>query len=165
MTRFSLPSSPAADSPGDPRLLAALSRLSPDQLDALVGRWLRARSLHDVRLFERRGRISTYEARLGPLETSVHVRVCLRLHALGVHPVEAFLGHLVRTGSSLGLLVTTGECKWAATLAARFSRVPSLRLYSGEDWARELAALGLLGPHDFNEDPFGSPSNPHRPRW
>lgn len=126
--------------------LPTLRRLDPSALDHLVERWLLTLQVRGTLLWERRGRVSTYEAHLGdpPLLVPVRVRIHQSPQPLSVSHVEAFLGYLVRSGSPVGILATTGEVSWGAALAARSPKVPRVHLVRGEEWAEELSALGLL---------------------
>jgi hypothetical protein len=137
---------PPSSSATDKLPLHRLVRLSATELDGLVNSWLRSLGFHSVRLWERRGFISTYEARFGEARVSVpaRIRVHQKLRHLQIPHVESFLGHLVRSGSSLGVLVTTGDCSWAAGLGARTPTSPYLRLCGGAEWAEELRTLGLV---------------------
>jgi hypothetical protein len=134
------PSSPPCA--GSPLLFRQLEYLSSDHLDRLVEGWLNSLGFRSVRLWERRGTISTYEARFGadPISIPARVRVHQRLRRLEIPHVESFLGHLVRSGSPVGILVTPGECSWGAGLAARTPRLPFLRLCGGAEWSDELAS-------------------------
>jgi hypothetical protein len=108
----------------------------------LVEGWLTSLGFRSVRLWERRGTISTYEAQFGddPLALPARVRVHQRLRQLEITHVESFLGHLVRSGNPIGILVTPGECSWAAGLGARTPKLPFLRLLGGAEWSEELRA-------------------------
>ena len=142
------PTSDPSSAPSTSKLARhALQRLSAKDLDRLVEAWLSALGFRSVRLWERRGFISTYEAHYGgaPLPLPARVRVHQHLRHLEISHVESFLGHLVRSGSPAGILVTTGDCSWAAGLGARTPHLPFLRLCSGEEWAEELRGLGLPG--------------------
>jgi hypothetical protein len=137
-------------------LLRQLQYLPSERLDRLVEGWLRSLGFHSVRLWERRGTISTYEARFGdaPLALPARVRIHQRLRHLEISHVESFLGHLVRSGNPLGILVTPGECSWAAGLSARTPKLPFLRLCGGAEWAEELRAARLREKHERPKEPI-----------
>lgn len=139
------PPSIAHNSPGEEGVLepavGQLRTLPPGDLTALVLRWLAALGLDSVQPCGLVGCGSTFEARLPSalLCVPVRIRVHQRKNRLQLHHVEAFLGHLVRSGSPLGVLVTTGECTREATAAARASHSPRIRLVTGNQWVAELA--------------------------
>jgi hypothetical protein len=122
--------------------ISQLREACPEQLNALVRQWLGAFDLTAVRRISSRPGSATYQAFIGPepLSTPLHVRIYQRRNALQAHHVDAFLGHLVRSGVPLGILVTTGPCSRDAYLAGGSFRSPKIRLLSGDRWAAELAA-------------------------
>jgi hypothetical protein len=145
-------------------LLRQMERLPSERLDGLVEEWLSTLGFHSVRLWERRGTISTYEATYGaaPFAIPARVRIHQRLRRLELPHVESFLGHLVRSGNPLGILVTPGECSWAASLGARTPKLPFLRLCGGAEWADELRAARSGGkPRD--PEPFEMKPRPASP--
>src|SRR4051794_41568288 len=97
-----------------------LRALPPHDLDQMVSNWLATLGLTPPGVRERRPGLTTYHTLLGPtlVATPLQVRVHQRQNQLGVHHVEAFLGHLLRTGAARGLLITTGGCAREAMLVA-----------------------------------------------
>lgn len=133
------------------RLEAAQRRLlglSPEELDALVRRWLSARGLRAVCRWNPREIPATYGAVLdgGGFALPVHVRVFLRRNRLQPHHIESFQGHLHRAGAAAGILVSTGEPAPRALFATRGSGAPQLRLLAGADWLLDLARCGVRVP-------------------
>lgn len=121
--------------------LAQLRALPDSELEGLARRWLSALGGRAVGLDMASGPFLAFEAALGepPLAVPVMARVYRRRQQLQRHHVEAFLGHMVRSGCSAGLLATTGPVTDAARRAADAHGGPRLRLLSGEEWLRELA--------------------------
>jgi hypothetical protein len=93
----------------------------------------------------RRGSVAVYQATLGeyPVRTPVRVRLYQRKNRLQRHHVEAFAGYLDRFAIPAGILVTTGGVAPEAALLAATSERPRLALYSGEEWAADLADRGV----------------------
>jgi len=125
--------------------LSQLRNTAPADLDLLVSAWLTDLDLQTVRLIDRRAQVSTYQARLGtfPASLPVHIRVFQRRNRLQLHHVEAFLGSLARQNAVAGVLVTTGHASQAARHLALEITQPRLRLLTGPEWAKELAARDL----------------------
>lgn len=126
------------------RALAQLRVLTPAHLDRLVSRWATRLGLHSVRRLEPGG-AALYQGTvtLPALTLPVRLQIHQRQSRLQVHHVEAFAGQLVRAGVPAGLLVTTGEITPEARWAAERYPLPRLRLYSGPEWAAELARRHL----------------------
>jgi restriction endonuclease len=122
--------------------LSQLRDLNGSDLDDLVRYWLTSLGLTAVRPLERRAQVATYQALLGErhVATPVHVRIYQRRNRLQVHHVDAFLGHLGRSGSATGILVTTGGFAREAVKLAAGVNSPRLRLISGGEWTAELAS-------------------------
>lgn len=121
--------------------LIQLYEFAAADLDQILSRWLTALSLSLVGVVERHSRTTTYQAALGehPASIKLRVRVYQRKHRLEVRHVEAFAGHLLRTRSPIGVLITTGTCAPDAILAAEAIQVPDIALLSGDEWMAELA--------------------------
>ena len=141
-SRRSASSRPTSPEP----LLAQLRQLPPARLDRLAEIWFSRLRLHDPLLIERQPSHSTYEAQLrfGVVRLPVRIRIYQRRNRLQSHHVEAFLGHLVRSGSAAGILVTTGEVASQAQRTAAGITAPQLEIVSGREWARDLIS-GRLG--------------------
>lgn len=142
---------PALLTDGTCRLEAAqrrLLRLTTEELDALVRRWLAARGLRAVCRWNPRETPPTYGAVLdgGGFALPVYVRVYLRRNRLQPHHLESFQGHLHRAGAAAGILVSTGEPAPRALFATRGPGAPQLRLLAGADWLVELARCGVRVP-------------------
>jgi hypothetical protein len=122
--------------------LSQLRQLARPELDNLVALWAAAFSIHSVRPDCRTSRAATYHGLLGdyPLGLPVRIRLCQRRNRLQVHHVEAFAGHCARLGVPFGILATTAGCGPEAARIAASYRSPQLRLYTGPQWAEELAA-------------------------
>jgi hypothetical protein len=135
----SLPTAPPL--PWEPAL-TELRTLSPHDLDQMVAHWLTTLGLTPPRVRERRPGLTTYQALLGStlLATPLQIRVHQRRNQLSVHHVEAFLGHLQRTGAAGGLLITTGGYSREAILVAGSTQLPRVRLITGAQWVAALAA-------------------------
>lgn len=121
--------------------LAQLAALPESELDQLARRWLTALGGHAVGRDLRAAPYLAYEAFLGepPLAVPLRARLYRRRQQLQPHHVEAFVGHLVRTGGSAGILATTGPVSKEAQQAADDAGIPRVRLLSGPEWLRELA--------------------------
>jgi hypothetical protein len=132
---------PAPPLPWEPAL-TELRTLAPEDLDQVVSTWLATLDLTATRVRERRPGTTLYQALLGStlVATPFQIRVHQRQNQLGVHHVEAFLGHLLRTGAAGGLLITTGGCSREAILVAGSTQLPRVRVITGEQWVAALAA-------------------------
>src|SRR5690348_9872005 len=102
-------STPTLPFPWEPAL-SQLRQLPPAELDQIVSNWLTAQGLTGIRVRERRGGVTTYQAMLGqaPFSTPIQIRIYQRQNRLQVHHVDAFVGYLTRVGITNGLLITTG---------------------------------------------------------
>lgn len=126
-------------------VLTKLRELPSTTLDRLVRRWLKRSGLHLLPDPDVTTHPPTYAAAVsaGRLTTGVQVRVHRRKNRLQTHHVDAFLGHLLRTGSTVGILVTTGDITAEAAHAAHSTSYPKIRLVSGREWLQELASHGI----------------------
>ena len=122
-------------------LLTQIGALSRPELDELIGRWTGRLGFRGLRPWRAFPRPATYQGLFGrlPLALPLRVQVYQRRNRLQAHHVQAFVGQLVRAGIPLGLLVTTGGVTDAARETARCSTTPRVLLYSGDEWARDLA--------------------------
>lgn len=134
-------SRPRLPLPWEPAL-TQLRTASPADLDALVRAWLDKLGGRGVRLCERTPSRATYQTLMGggSTATPLRVRVLRRRNRLQAHHVEAFLGHLVQHHVATGILITTSRCTREAERLAHTLHGPTIRLYSGPQWAAELAA-------------------------
>lgn len=124
-----------------------LRHLPLAELDQLLQSWLNRCGFRRLRRCEPLERAITYHAlaEVLPVEIGIRFRIHQRHSRLQAHHVDAFAGHLLRAGSPLGVLITTGEITPQARRVADSYRTLRLRLYSGREFAEELGArrLGL----------------------
>lgn len=121
--------------------LAQLGTLPEAELDHLARLWLTALGCRAIGRELRPEPLLAYTAALGepPLAVPVQARLYRRRQRLLPHHVEAFVGHLGRTGHAVGLLATTGPVSEGARRAAEAGGLPRVRLLSGEEWLHDLA--------------------------
>jgi len=124
-----------------------LRTLGLPELDQFFRSWLDRCGFSQLRRCEPLERAATYHvlADFLPVGIGIRYRIHQRTSRLQVHHVDAFAGHMLRAGVSIGVLITTGEIAPAARRAADSYRSLRLRLYSGREFAAELVdkRLGL----------------------
>lgn len=125
--------------------LSQLRTLPRAELERLLRSWLTRLGLSPHHPIAGPDSSVTYHALLehAPVPLSLRVRLYRRKSRLQTHHVEAFAGHLLRAGVSAGILVTTSDFTREAQVIADAYRSPRLRLYTGPQWAAELAARHL----------------------